>query len=118
MDITSPEVVTAIISIGAISMSVSCIIEFSKEVRELLPKLTAVENKLNRLRDGKESSQSTVAELSQLISVLKQKKSNLQSYYDEMKELTLQLERQQFISEQSEEGEKDLNIQHSLVEGI
>ena len=118
MDIISTEVVTGLISLGAISMSVSCIIEFSKEVRGLLPKLTAVESKLNRLRDGKESSQSTVAELSQLISVLKQKKSNLQSYYDEMKELTLQLERQQFISEQSEEGEKDLNIQHSMVEGI
>ena len=118
MNIISTEVVTGIISLGAISMSVSCIIEFSKEVRELLPKLTAVENKLNRLRDGKESSQSTVAGLSELISPLKQKESNLQSYYDEMKELTLQLEREQIISEQSEEGEKDLNIQHSLVEGI
>ena len=118
MDIISTEVITGIISLGAISMSVSCIIEFSKEVRELLPKLTAVESKLNRLRDGKESSQSTVAELSQLISVLKQKKSNLQSYYDEMKELTLQLEREQLISEQIGEGEKDLTIHHSLAEGI
>ena len=114
----STEVVTCIISLGAISMSISCIIEFSKEVRELLPKLTAVESKLNRLRDGKESSQSTVAELSELISPLKQRESNLQSYYDEIKELTLQLEREQFISEQTGEGEKDLTIQHSLAEGI
>ena len=38
--------------------------------------------------------------------------------YDEMKELTLQLEREQFISEQSEEGEKDPTIQHSMVEVI
>ena len=51
-------------------MSVSCIIEFSKEVRELLPKLTAVERRLNRLRDSMESRQSTVAELSGLISPL------------------------------------------------
>ena len=118
MDIISTEVITGIISLGAISMSVSCIIEFSKEVRELLPKLTAVESKLNRLRDGKESSQSTVAELSELISPLKQRESNLQSYYDEMKELTLQLEREQLISEQIGEGENDLTIQHSLAEGI
>ena len=118
MDIINTEVVTGIISLGAISMSVSCIIEFSKEVRGLLPKLTAVESKINRLRDGKESSQSTVAVLSGLISPLKQKESNLQSYYDEIKELTLQLEREQLVSEQSEEGEKDLNIQHSMVEGI
>ena len=118
MDIISTEVITGIISLGAISMSVICIIEFSKEVRELLPKLTAVESKLNRLRDGKESSQSTVAELSELISSLKQKESNLQSYYDEMKELTLRLEREQFISEQSEDGEKNLTIQHSMVEVI
>ena len=63
-------------------------------------------------------SQSTVPELNELIGPLMQRESNLRSYYDEMKELTLQLEREQFISEQSEEGEKDLNIQHSLVEGI
>ena len=118
MDIISTEVVTGIISLGAISMSVNGIIVFSKEVRELLPKLTAVQSKLNRLSDVKESSQSTVAELSELISLLKQRESNIQSYYDEMKELTLQLEREQFISEQSGEMEKDLNIQHSLVEGI
>ena len=118
MDIISTELVTGIVSLGAISMSVSCIIVFSKEVRKLLPKLTAVENKLNRLRDGKESSQSTVAELSELISPLKQKESNLQSYYDEMKELTLQLEREQFVSEQSEKGEKDLTIQRSTLEVI
>ena len=118
MDIISTEVITGIISLGAISMSVSCIIQFSKEVRELQPKLTAVESKLNRLRYGKESSQSTLTELSELINPLKKKKSNLQSYYDEIKELTLQLEREQFISEQSEKGEKNFTIQHSMVEGI
>ena len=99
MNIISREVVTGIISLGAISMSVSCIIEFSKEVRELLPKLTGVERRLNRLRDSMESRQSTVAELSGLISPLMQQESNLQSYYEEMKELTMQLEREQFISE-------------------
>ena len=118
MDIISTEVITGIISLGAISMSVSCIIEFSKEVRELLPKLTAVESKIGRLRDGKESRQSTVLELNELIGPLMQRESNLRSYYDEMKELKLQLEREQFISEQSEEGEKDLTIQHSMVEVI
>ena len=70
MDIIGTEVVTGIISLGAISMSVICIIEFSKEVRELLPKLTGVERRLNRLRDSMESRQSTVAELSGLISPL------------------------------------------------
>jgi len=118
MDIISREVVTGIISLGAISMSVSCIIEFSKEVRELLPKLTGVERRLNRLRDSIESRQSTVTELSGLINPLIQQQSNLQSYYEEMKELTLRLEREKFISERSEEGEKDLTIQHSMVEGI
>ena len=118
MDIISTEVVTGIISLGAVSMSVSCIIEFSKEVRELLPKLTRVERRLNRLRDSMESRQSTVLELNELIGPLMQRESNLRSYYDEMKELKLQLEREQFISEQSEEGEKDLTIQHSMVEVI
>ena len=118
MDIMSTELVAGIISLGAISMSVSCIIIFSKEVRNLQPKLTAVDSKLNRLRDGKEGSQSTVAELSELISPLMQQESNLQSYYDEMKELTLQLEREQFASEQSERGEKDLNIQQNTLEVI
>tara|TARA_S200000501_G_C20573657_1_gene634071 strand:+ start:300 stop:656 length:357 start_codon:yes stop_codon:yes gene_type:complete len=118
MDMISTETVAGIISLGAISMSVSCIIEFSKEVRKFLPKLTEVEHKLNRSRDSMENRQSTVAELSELISPLIQRESNLQSYYEEMKGLTLKLEREQFISEQSEKGEKDLNIQHNMVEAI
>ncbi|MEE2726304.1 MAG: hypothetical protein VX792_04460 [Candidatus Latescibacterota bacterium] len=117
----STETVAGVISLGAISMSVSCIIEFSKEVRKFLPKLTEVEHKLNRSRDSMENRQSTVAELSELselISPLIQRESNLQSYYEEMRGLTLKLEREQFISEQSEKGEKDLNIQHNMVEAI
>ena len=118
MDILSTEVVTGIISLGAVSMCVGTFIAFSKEAGELLPKLTGTERRLNRYQDGMESRQSTVSELSQLIGPLKQQESNLQSYYDEMKELTLQLEREQLVSEQSEEGEKDLNIQYRMVEGI
>ena len=91
---------------------------FSKEVGELLPKLTGAERRLNRYQDSMESRQSTVSDLSQFIGPLKHQESNLQSFYVEMKELTLQLEREQFISEQIGEGEKDLTIQHSLAEGI
>ena len=65
-----------------------------------------------------ESRQSTLPKLNELIGPLMQRESNLRSYYDEMKELTLRLEREKFISGQSEEGEKDLTIQHSMVEGI
>ena len=98
MDILSTEVVTGIISLGAVSMCIGSFITFSKEVGELLPKLTGTERRLNRYQDGMESRQSTVSELSQLIGPLKQQESNLQSYYDEMKELKLQLEREQFVS--------------------
>ena len=112
MDILSTEIVTGIICLGAISMSVGSIVAFSKDVRELQPKVAKVERRLNHLRNGMENCQSTVAELGQLIPPLKQQEYNLQSYYDEIKELSMELERKQLISEQ---GEKDLTIQHNTV---
>ncbi len=115
MDILSTEIVTGIISLGAISMSVGSIVAFSKDVRELQPKVAKVERRLNHLRSGMEDCQSTVAELGQLIPPLKQQESNLQSYYDEIKELSMELERKQLISEQGEKGEKNLTIQHNTV---
>ena len=118
MDILSTEIVTGIISLGAISISISSIIAFSKDVGELQPKLTGAEHGLNRLRDGMECSHSTVAELSELIHSLKKQESHLQSYYDEVKELSLKLEREQLVSEQCENGEKDFIIKHSIAESI
>ena len=115
LDILSTEIVASLISFGAISMSISSIVAFSKDVGELQPKIAKVERRLNHLRNGIESCQSTVAELGQLIPPLKQQESNLQSYYDEIKELSMELERKQLISEQGEKGEKDLTIQHSTV---
>ena len=109
------EIVTSIISLGAISMSIGSIVAFSKDVRELQPKFAKVERRLNHLRNGMKNCQSTVAELGQLIPPLKQQESNLQSYYDEIKELLIELEREQLVSEQGEKGEKNLTIQHNAV---
>ena len=118
LDILSTEIVASLISFGAISMSISSIVAFSKDVGELQPKIAKVERRLNHLRNGMESRQSTVTEISQLIPPLKQRESNLQSYYDEIKELSLELERKQLVYEQGEKGEKNLTIQHKTIEAI
>ena len=85
---------------------------------QLQPKLIRAENRLNRLDDGIEVSQSTVAELGELIQPLKKQESRLQTYYDEIKEFSLELEREQLVSEKIENGEKDLIIQQNTVEAI
>ena len=118
MDILSIEVVTSIISLGAISLSIGSIVSFSKDIGELQPKLTRVEHRLNRLYDGMEDSKSIVSELSELIHPLKEQESHLQSYYDEIKEFSLELEREQLVSEKSENGEKNIIIQQNTVEAI
>ena len=96
-------------------MSIGSIVAFSKDVGELQPKVARVERRLNHLRNDMENYQSTVAELGQLIPPLKQQESNLQSYYDEIKELSMELEREQLVSEQGEKGEKNLTIRHNAV---
>ncbi len=118
MDILSTEVVTGLITIGAISMSVRSIIAFSKTVSELRPKLTEVDRRLNRKLDGMENHKSKVTGLNELISPLKQQKSNLQSYYNEIKRLEFTLEREKLVSEQSKGAKKDLEIQCKNLEGI
>ena len=118
MDILSIEVVTSIISIGAISMSIGSIMSFSKDMSGLHPKLTRVSHRLDRFCDGIKNSHSTVAELSELIHPLKEQESHLQSYYDEIKKISLELERKQLASEKIENGEKDIIIMQNTVESI
>ena len=116
MDILSVEIVTGLISLGAISMSISTVVAFAKDLGKLQPKFAKVDHRLNHLRNSMESCQSTVTELSELIPPLKQQESNLQSYYEEIKELSLELEREQLVSEQIEKGERNFTIQHKTVE--
>ena len=98
-------------------MSVRSIIAFSKTVSELRSK-HEVDRRLNRKLDGMENHQSKVAGLNELISPLKQQKSNLQSYYNEIKRLEFTLEREKLVSEQSKGVKKDLEIQCKNLEGI
>ena len=118
MDILSIEIVTGLISLGAISMSIGIFVAFAKDLGELQPKSARVGHRLNHLRNVMESCQSTVNELSELIPHLKRQESKLQSYYDEIKELSLELEREQLVLEQAEKGERNLTIQHKKEEVI
>ena len=72
LDILSTEIVTGLISLGAISMSIGTVVAFAKSLGELQPKLAKVEHRLNHLRNGIEICQSTVTELSELIFPLEQ----------------------------------------------
>ena len=118
MDILSTEVVTAVITIGAFAMSVRSIIAFSNEVTDLRPKLTEIERRLNRVRDGMQSHQAKVDKLSESVRPLKQQERNLRSYHDEIKRLELDMEREKLVSEQDKEGKKELNIQRKKLDGI
>ena len=118
MDILSTEVVTAVITIGAFAMSVHSIVTFSNEVTELRPKLTEIERRLNRVRDGMQSHQAKVDKLSESVRPLKQQEHSLRSYYDEIKRLELDTEREKLVSEQDKEGKKELNIQRKKLDGI
>ena len=99
-------------------MSIGSIMSFSKDMSGLHPKLTRASHRLDRLCDGIEDSHSTVAELSELIHPLKEQESHLQSYYDKIKEFSLELERKQLVSEKVENGEKDIIIVQNTVEAI
>ena len=112
MDILGTEVVTSVITIGAFALSVRSIIAFSNEVTGLRPKLTEIERKLNRVRDGMQSHQAKVD------LPLKQQEHSLRSYYDEIKRLELDMEREKLVSEQDKGEKKELSIQRKKLEGI
>jgi len=118
MDILSTEVIAGLIIFSAICMSVRSITAFSKTLSELRPKLTEVERRLDRVRDGMENHQSKLAGLSESVSPLQQQESDLQSYYNEIRNLELKLERENIVSKKSKEGKKELDIRRKNLEGI
>lgn len=118
MDILSTEVVTGLIILGAFALSVRSIMSFSNQVTELRPKLSEIDRRLIRIRDGMDARQLRVEKLNDLIRPLKEKELHFRSYYEEIKRLELEIEREKLVAQQDEEDKKELNIQRKKMEGI
>ncbi len=114
----STEIITGVIIIGCFAMGVRSILAFTNEVTELRPKLNELERRLVNLRDSLQSYQDKVDKLSDDVRPLKQQEAHMRSYYDEMKRIELDSEREKLVTEEKEENKRELNIQRKKMGDI
>lgn len=114
----STEIITGVIIIGCFAMGVRSILAFTNEVAELRPKLNELERRLGNLRDSMQSYQDKVDKLSDDVRPLKQQEAHMRSYYDEMKRIELDSEREKLVTEEKEENKRELNIQRKKMGDI
>ena len=113
--VLSTEVIAGIIIIGALVMSVRSILIFTREASSMGPRLQKVEISLAKLREGMDEKKKIVRELSQVVDPLKARESRLRVYFEGLKNMELQYERESAEKAAKDEAEKRKRIQRKKM---
>jgi len=113
--ILSTEVIAGIIIIGGFAMCIRSILAFTNSATELRPKLTEIERQLGNLRDGMKERKDKVADLNEVVSPLKDREGRMRSYFDQMKKLELDDQKEQMAAQAEEESKRTRRIQRKKM---
>lgn len=111
----SPEVLAGIVAIAALGMAVRALLAFSSDNSELRPKLDKIENDLNRYRDGMKEQKEIVEELEKVVRPLADSEEELRTYYEQLKALEMEVERQEAKTAADDEEARRRRIQRKRM---
>lgn len=115
LDFLSTEVIAGIIIIGALVMSVRSILMFTRQASEMAPKLQKLDMALTKIRDGMDEKKKIVKDLSVIVDPLRAREGKIRAYYEEIKNIELNDERETASKEEKDEAEKRKRIQRKKM---
>lgn len=113
--ILSAQAIAVILIIGALVMSVRSILFFTREASSMGPKLQKIEISLSKMQEGMDEKRSTVKELSVIVDPLRERESKLRVYYEALKNIELEFERESTQKAEKDEAEKRKRIQRKKM---
>ncbi len=113
--ILSTEVIAGIIIIAAFALCIRSILTFTNQATELRPKLTTIEGSLTKLREGMQGRKDKVEKLNTVVSPLKDREGRMRSYFDLMKKLELDNEKELMAAQATEESKRTRRIQRKKM---
>ena len=87
-------------------MAIRTILGFTRTVAELRPKLSQIENTLNRVREGMKENKELVDNLSTEVTPIRDLEGKMRGHYEDMQELQLNEEKKKLAEEEAETGRK------------
>ena len=113
--ILSTEVLAGIVIAAALGLIVRCVLSFTSEAASMTPKLTKIESDLTRLREGMGDKKKLVEDLTAIVDPLKDREYKLRAYFDGLRNMELEHERDAVQSVEEEEAEKQKRMQRKRM---
>jgi len=113
--ILSLEVMAGILITAALAMSVRSLLSYTRHVATMGPKLQRAEAALQRLREGMADREKTVKELTTVVEPLREREARLRVYYDALRSLEVETERESQKTGDEQEAEKKRRIQRKKM---
>ena len=111
----STELITSVIICGAFFMSIRTILGFTRDVGDLRPKLSKLENTLDRVRDGMKDNKDRVGILSKEVNPIQELEGKMRAHYEEMQEIEMEAEKQKIAEEEEEQTGRQRRIQRKKM---
>ena len=113
--ILSLEVMAGILIAASLAMAVRSLLSFTRETATMGPKLQKIEADLHRTREGMEDREKTVKELTAIVEPLREREARIRAYYDGLRNLELESERESQKSGEQQEAAKKRRIQRKKM---
>lgn len=113
--ILSTQVIAGILVVSALVMSVRSILYFTREASGMAPRLQKIEMDLAKLRDSMGAKREVVRELTQVVDPLKEREGRLRAYFEHLKNLELDHDREAAQKTAKDEEEKRRRIQRKKM---
>ena len=96
-------------------MAIRTILGFTRTVAELRPKLSQIENTLNRVREGMKENKELVDNLSTEVTPIRDLEGKMRGHYEDMQELQLNEEKKKLAEEEEAETGRKRRIQRKKM---
>jgi hypothetical protein len=87
-----PPLIAGLVTIAMLGLAIRSILFYSRRAAEIRRKLKGMDREIARWHEGSADKQKAVAELERLVAPLREKESQLQSYYKTLEVLSLEEE--------------------------
>lgn len=113
--ILSLEVIAGILIAASLAMAVRALLNFTRESATMGPKLHKLESDLQKLRDGMREREKTVKDLTVIVEPLREREGRIRAYYDALKDLEVETERESQKTGEEQEAAKKRRIQRKKM---
>lgn len=113
--VLSTEVIAGVLIVASLAMAVRSILFFTRESSGMSPRLMKIESDLEKWRGGMGEKKKAVDALNTIVTPLREKEGKLRMYYDSLKNMEVDHERNSAQENEEAEQERKKRVQRKKM---